>query len=43
MDNTLVTTKILPGIRRTEVAKGTNVFDFDPDGRIARVVGFWRF
>jgi uncharacterized protein YndB with AHSA1/START domain len=27
----------------TEVATGTNFYDFDQDGRIARVVGFWRF
>jgi hypothetical protein len=23
------------------VGRGTNVFDLSPDGRIARVVGFW--
>jgi hypothetical protein len=22
-------------------AQGTNVFDFAPDGRISRVIGFW--
>jgi hypothetical protein len=25
----------------TPVARGTNVFELAPDGRIARVVGFW--
>jgi hypothetical protein len=25
----------------TVAARGTNVYDLAPDGRIARVVGFW--
>lgn len=25
----------------SELAKGTNAFEFGPDGRIARIVGFW--